>query len=133
MSQPIKIVRQPCGSEIFLFACIAVKSLGSLIGGQLISSKVGLNTPQLFRYTAIITSTLGLAYFGLYYMFAKKAELALIDKLDKQYPGERTQIGTTTTTKNKTKTPSQHEAKNNNTFLKEICINDSMVTDRTSL
>ena len=66
-------------------------------------------------------------------MFAKKAELALIDKLDKQYPGERTQIGTTTTTKNKTKTPHQHEAKNNNTFLKEICINDSMVTDRTSL
>ena len=69
--------------------CIAVKSLGSLIGGQLISSKVGLNTPQLFRYTAIVTSTLGLAYFGLYYMFAKRAEVELIDKLDKQYPGER--------------------------------------------
>ena len=67
-------------------------------------------------------------------MFAKKAELALIDKLDKQYPGERTQIGTTsTTTKNKTKTPHQQEAKKNNTFLKEICINDYMVTDRTSL
>ena len=35
--------------------CIAVKSLGSLIGGQLISEKVGLTTPQLFRYTAIGT------------------------------------------------------------------------------
>mgnify|MGYP001253670536 CR=1 FL=1 len=37
----------------------------------------------------IATSILGLAYFGLYYMFAKRAEVVLIDKLDKQYPAER--------------------------------------------
>ena len=70
-------------------------------------------------------------------MFAKKAELALIDKLDKQYPGERTQSSNSSsgTTKKKKTAPSKkpHEAKNN-TFLKEICIiNDSILTDRTSL
>ena len=63
--------------------------MGSLIGGQLIGDKIGMDTPQLFLYTAIVTSILGLAYFGLYYMFAKRAEVVLIDKLDKQYPVER--------------------------------------------
>ena len=77
-----------CHYTCFLFS---VKSLASLIGGQLIG-RLGLSLPQLFRLTAHFTLGLGGLYYLLYYTLAKKKEIDIIEELDRNYPQRKSKI-----------------------------------------
>ena len=61
------------------------KSIGVLIGGQL-RSKLGMTRPELFRWTAFVTTGLGLVYYFLYFLIARKREKRLVEKLNTKYP-----------------------------------------------
>ena len=59
------------------------KSLGVLIGGQLRSI---MTRPELFRWTAFVTTGLGLVYYLLYFLIARKPEKKLVEQLNAKYP-----------------------------------------------
>ena len=59
------------------------KSLGTFIGGQLRSL---LTRQELFRWTAFVTTGLGLVYYLLYYLLARKSEKLIIEQLNLKYP-----------------------------------------------
>ncbi len=59
------------------------KSLGTFIGGQLRSL---LTRQELFRWTAFVTTGLGLVYYLLYYLLVRKSEKLIIEQLNLKYP-----------------------------------------------
>ena len=59
------------------------KSIGVLIGGQLRSI---MTRPELFRWTAFVTTGLGLVYYLLYFLIARKQEKKLVEQLNAKYP-----------------------------------------------
>ena len=59
------------------------KSLGTFIGGQLRNL---LTRQELFRWTAFVTTGLGLIFYLLYYLLARKSEKLIIEQLNLKYP-----------------------------------------------
>ena len=59
------------------------KSLGTFIGGQLRNL---LTRQELFRWTAFVTTGLGLVFYLLYYLLARKSEKLIIEQLNLKYP-----------------------------------------------
>ena len=59
------------------------KSLGTFIGGQLRSV---LSRQELFRWTALVTTGLGIVYYILYFLLARKSEKVIIEELNVKYP-----------------------------------------------
>ena len=71
-------------ADVFSTFCKYIPFLiGTLIGGQLRSV---MSRTELFRWTAFVTIGLGLVYYLMYYLIARRYEKRLIEKLNAKYP-----------------------------------------------